>query len=218
MNFLATSCKPTPIWPTLCWNDKIKLYIWFSLCFQKTHGPNWGLPMYTFEEHPHSFYLLCIGVFPLYPRTFSMSYRDFNIVFTSLSTSIAQRNFSILPLVEFVKQPIEVNFNFWPPWQPYNQKFPKQKPHITTSELNPKLCVNIGYKIGEDVYRAIKTWFVSCRHKFGNCYDMDTYTLDNIMHNDPRNTLTSKNSIYVPTKVNPHGQQACRQTHHGHGG
>jgi hypothetical protein len=160
---------------------------------KKPHGPNWGLPMYTFEEHPHVFTFYVLG-FLFYTHTHLLCpTKDFNIVFANLSTSIAQRNFSILPLVEFVKQLTEVNFNFWhTPWQPCNQKFPKQKLHIIISELNPKLCVDIGYKIEKDVYRAIKTWFVSCRHKFGNCYDMDTYTLDNLMHNDPRNTLTSK--------------------------
>ncbi len=110
--------------------------------------------------------------------------REFDIVFVNLSTSIALRNFSILHSVEFVKHPTEVNFNFWhTPWQPYSKKFPKQKLHITINELNPKLCVNTSYKIGKDVCKVIKTWFVSCRHKFGNCYDMDTYTLDNLMHN-----------------------------------
>ncbi len=30
-----------------------------------------------------------------------------------------------------------------------------------------------------------------CRHKFGNCYDMEICTTDNLVKNDPRNTLTS---------------------------
>lgn len=52
--------------------------------------------------------------------------KDSNIVFANLFTNIARRNFSILPLVEFAEQPIEVNFNFWhTPWQPCSQKFPK---------------------------------------------------------------------------------------------
>jgi hypothetical protein len=107
-----------------------------------------------------SFYVLG---FLLYTHTHILcSTRDFDIVSADLSTTTAWGNFSILLLVALVKQPTEVNFNFWhTPWQPCSQKFPEQKLHITISDLNQKLCVDTSYKIGKDVCRAIKTWFVS---------------------------------------------------------
>jgi hypothetical protein len=67
--------------------------------------------------------------------------KDFDIVSVDLPTSIAQRNFSILPLVESIKQPTKVNFNFWhTPWQPYSWKFLEHKLHIT-SMIWTKNCV-----------------------------------------------------------------------------